>query len=143
MRLFDVNVLLYAHRSDSRRHAEYLAFIQGVLDSDESFGMSDQVLSGVIRIATHPRVFDPPSDLSAALKFANELRGHPHCVPVNPGPRHWEIFTQLCSRAGAKGSLVPDAWYAALAIESGSEWVTSDRDYSRFPGLRWRHPLDG
>jgi hypothetical protein len=42
----------------------------------------------------------------------------------------------------ATGALVPDAYFAALAIESGSEWVTADRDYARFPGLRWRHPLD-
>ena len=56
--------------------------------------------------------------------------------------RHWEIFTRLCSVAGAKGNLVPDAYFAALAIESGSEWITTDRDYSRFPHLSWRHPLE-
>lgn len=60
---------------------------------------------------------------------------------VAPGPRHWEIFDRLCRAAEAKGSLVPDAYLAALAIESGSEWITTDRDFSRFPGLRWRHPL--
>jgi predicted nucleic acid-binding protein len=60
---------------------------------------------------------------------------------VVPGVRHWEIFDRLCRAAGAKGSLVADAYLAALAIESGSEWITTDRDFSRFPGLRWRHPL--
>jgi predicted nucleic acid-binding protein len=58
-----------------------------------------------------------------------------------PGERHWEIFIDLCSRVHARGNLVADAYLAALAIESGSEWVTTDRDYARFPGLRWRHPF--
>ena len=53
----------------------------------------------------------------------------------------WDIFAGLCLSAGPKGNLVPDAYLAALAIESGSEWITTDRDFSRFPGLRWRHPL--
>ena len=62
---------------------------------------------------------------------------------VAPGPRHWTIFERLCTESGARGTLVPEAYHAALAIESGSEWITTDRDYGRFPGLRWRHPLAG
>lgn len=76
-----------------------------------------------------------------ALAFADALRNQTNCVVVHPGGRHWDIFTRLCRMGGVKGNLVPDAYLAALAIESGSEWVTTDRDYSRFPGLSWRHPL--
>ena len=65
----------------------------------------------------------------------------PNRVEVVPGERHWAIFSRLCREAGARGNLIPDAWFAALAIESGCEWITTDRDYARFPGLRWRHPL--
>src|SRR5205823_8767847 len=99
------------------------------------------VLSGFIRIVTHRGVFNPPSALKQALDFCNEIRNQPHCVHIFPGERHWEIFTDLCRTSGAKGNLVPDAYLAALAIESGSEWITTDRDYARFPGLHWRHPL--
>ena len=60
---------------------------------------------------------------------------------VGPGERHWDIFARLCRDASAKGNLVADAYLAAMAIESGNEWITTDRDYARFPGLRWRHPL--
>jgi len=63
-------------------------------------------------------------------------------VVLIPGPRHWEIFARLCRKIGARGNRVPDAFLAALAIESGSEWMTADRGFARFPGLRWRHPLD-
>lgn len=82
-----------------------------------------------------------PGPVERALAFATALRSQPNAVPVTPGARHWEIFESLCMAVGAKGDLVPDAYLAALAIESGSEWITPDRDFSRFPGLRWRHPL--
>ena len=77
-----------------------------------------------------------------AAVFANALRGQSNCVRLAPGLRHWEIFMSLCQHVGAKGDLIPDAYLAALAIESGSEWITTDRDYARFPGLRWRRLLE-
>ena len=141
MLLPDVNVLVYAHRADSSEHAAYRRWLEDVINGEQAYGLADIVLRGFLRIATHPRVFDPPSSMSAALSFADQIRNQPNCVPVVPGPRHWIIFVRLCETAGAKGNLVPDAYLAALAIESGSEWITTDRDYSRFPGLKWRHPL--
>jgi len=104
--------------------------------------MSDIVLGGFLRIVTHPRLFTRPTPMKLALEFVEAIRGRSNCVPLAPGPRHWDIFTRLCRSSGVKGNLVPDAYLAAMAIESGSEWVTTDRDYSRFEGLRWRHPLD-
>jgi toxin-antitoxin system PIN domain toxin len=138
--LIDVNVLVYSHRKDAPRHEECRRWLDRVLKSDEPFGVNDQILSGVLRITTHPKVFDPPSPVDRVLRFVEQVRDHESAVPVVPGPRHWAIFTDLCRGTGARGNLVPDAYFAALAIESGCEWVTTDRDYSRFPGLRWRHP---
>lgn len=103
--------------------------------------MSELVLSGFVRVATHPRIFSPPAPVDQALAFAAALRMQPNAVLLSPGQRHWEIFERLCLAAGAKGNLVADAYLAALAIETGSDWITTDRDFSRFPGLRWRHPL--
>ena len=141
MVLIDVNVLVYAHREDAPGHSATRRWLEGALKSPQAFGLSEWVLSGFLRIVTHPRVFDPPSPMKAALALANELRDQPKCVVLTPGPRHWEIFTQLCRATGVKGKLVPDAYLAALAIETGSELVTTDRDFARFPDLRWRHPL--
>lgn len=141
MILVDVNVLVYAHKEGAPGHAAHRAFLEGVLASDEAYAVSELVLSAFVRVVTHPRVFDVPSPLEDALAFADAIRGQPHAVPVSPGPRHWDIFRDLCRRVGAKGNLVPDAYLAALSIESGCEWITTDRDFSRFPGLRWRHPL--
>jgi len=142
MLLVDVNVLIYAHREDASNHARYRSWLEDVVNGDEAYGMADIVLSGFIRIATHPRVFNPPSSIDTALAFASRVRGQPNCVPISAGARHWDIFSHLCQTAGVRGNLVPDAYLAALAIESGSEWITTDRDFSRFPGLRWRHPFD-
>jgi toxin-antitoxin system PIN domain toxin len=141
MVLVDVNVLVYAHREDAERHADYRQWLEDLVNGDQDFGLSELVLSGFLRVVTHPRVFNPPSPLSAGLAFAQLLRQQPNAVTIAPGTRHWEIFASLCQSVGAKGNLVPDAYLAALAIESGSDWVTTDRDYSRFPGLKWRHPL--
>jgi uncharacterized protein len=143
MILTDVNVLVYAHRSDSPGHDAYRKWLEDVVNGDLAYAVSDLVLSGFLRVVTHPRVFAAPSDLASALAFADEVRGQPNAVPVAPGPRHWEIFRRLCEATGARGNLVADAYLAALAIESGSEWITTDRDFSRFPGLKWRHPLAG
>ena len=141
MQLVDVNVLVYAHRNDSPDHENFHRWLQSWIESESAFGMSDLVLSGFLRVVTHPRVFVHPTPIGIALKFADAIRSRSNCVPITPGRRHWEIFTRLCTTANAKGNLVPDAYHAATAIESGCEWITTDRDYSRFEGLRWRHPL--
>jgi toxin-antitoxin system PIN domain toxin len=141
MVLIDVNVLVYAHRGDAPEHRAYRAWLESVIGSDHAYGMADLVLSAFLRIVTHRRVFAPPSPIDAALRFVHDVRDQPNRVAIAPGPRHWDIFAQLCRRPGIRGNLVPDAHLAALAIESGAEFITTDGDYARFPGLRWRHPL--
>jgi uncharacterized protein len=137
MRLVDVNILVAAFRDDSPGHKVCRDLVQDMVDGPLPYGVSDLVLSGFLRVATHPRVFDPPAPLTAALAFADAYRGGDAAVVIGPGPRHWPIFSALCRSAKAKGNLVPDAHLAALAIESGCEWVTADRDFGRFPDLRW------
>lgn len=138
-----MNVLVYAFHEGAPDHARYRAWLDTALTSNEPMGISELVLSGFVRVATHPRVFSPPAPVETALAFANGLRDRPNTVILAPGRRHWQIFARLCVDAGARGNLVPDAYLAALAIETGSEWITTDRDFARFPGLRWRHPLVG
>ncbi len=141
MLLADVNVLVYAHRADAPHHAACRDWLEALVNGPESFGFSELVLSGFLRVVTHPKVFTRPSPLADALTFAEQLRSRPNGVAVSPGPRHWPIFQSLCVDAGTKGNLVADAYLAAMAIEAGCEWITTDRDFSRFKGLRWRHPL--
>lgn len=141
MILPDVNVLLYAHRDHVPDHQRYRAWLERLINSAEAYAVSDLVLSSFLRIATNAKVFHPPDPLEEALEFVATVRDRPNAVVIRPGPRHWEIFLDLLDRTGSVGNLVPDAYLAALAIETGSELATTDLDFSRFPGLRWRHPL--
>lgn len=142
MVLPDVNVLIYAHRRDSSHHDRCRRWLEATLRSPRAYGISELVLSAFVRIVTHPRIFDPPSSIEEALAFAGELLAPDHAVRVVSGPRHWEIFVRLCRGADVRGNLVPDAYLAALAIESGCEWITTDGDYGRFADLVWRRPVD-
>ena len=142
MLLPDVNVLVYAYREDATpQHLRSRQWLEDLANSDEPFGLSDLVLSSFIRIVTHPGIFPMPTPIDVAFAQAQDLRNQPNCVPLTPGNRHWQIFTRLCQETGARGKLVPDAYLAALAIESGSVWITWDGDYGRFDGLHWRRPL--
>lgn len=143
MQLLDVNVVVHAFRKDLPDHDRYARWMEKLVNGDRPFGVPDLVLSGFLRIVTHPRIFSSPSSLDEALGFAEQLCGSDSYVKISPGARHWDIFSSLCRTTKARGNLVPDAYLAALAIESGSQWITDDRDYGRFPELRWRHPLSG
>jgi uncharacterized protein len=142
MILPDVNILIYAHREQAPDHVRYRDWLASTGEGPEPYGYSELVLSSFVRIVTNPRVFSQPTPLESALEFVDRLREPVNAVRISPGQRHWSIFCDLCRRANAKGNLIPDAYLAALAIESGSEWVTTDRDFARFPGLRWKHPLE-
>jgi toxin-antitoxin system PIN domain toxin len=100
------------------------------------------VINGVIRVLSVAALHDPPPTMEEILGFADQVRNQPHAVVLNPGERHWEIFTRLCREADARRKLIPDAYLAALAIEHGCEFVTCDKDFARFQGLRWRSPLN-
>ena len=141
MVLPDVNVLVYAHRRDSAHHDQARSWLAAMLASDQAYGMSELVVAAFIRIVTHNRIFNPPSTLDQALAFASDLLTPDHAVPVSPGARHWEIFEKLCRASAVKGNLVTDAYFAALAIESGCEWISTDGDYARFQDLSWRRPF--
>jgi uncharacterized protein len=140
--LADVNVLIYAHRPESPRADEHRRWLHEALVGPEPFGVSESVLASFLRIVTHHRVYREPTPPGIALDFCEALLGAPSAVPVRPGPRHWRLFSDLCRELGARGNAIPDVALAALAIEHGATWITTDAGFGRFPGLRWRRPLD-
>jgi uncharacterized protein len=140
MILADVNVLIGAFRRDSPEHAICRTWLDSVILGDASFGVSPLALAALVRITSGRRFFAAPSSLDEAIGFCEDLLNQPHCQIVEPGERHWGIFRRLCVETGTRGPRVTDAWYAALAIEWGCEWISFDRDYARFPGLNWRIP---
>lgn len=112
-----------------------------MLASPASFGLSPLILSGFVRVVTHPRVFDPPSPSSLAMQFCDYLIGQAQATLLRPGRRHWRIFSELVEHGNCRGNLIPDAYLAAIAIEHGATFVTLDRDFARFETLDWRLPV--
>lgn len=141
MRCVDVNVLVYAHRPESPDHSRYAAWLDAARRVDEPLGVPTLTLSGFLRVVTHPRVFVDPTPLEHALAFVEVLRAAPNHVAIEPGPRHWSVFTRLCRAADVRGNIVPDAYLAAMAVERGAVMCTADRGFGRFDELRWRHPF--
>ena len=142
MDLPDVNVLIYAHRSDScDDHEAYARWLTDLATGFEPFAISSLTLSGLVRIVTNRRIFRRPSTLDEVFDFINELIARPNARVIHPGPRHLEIFEDLCRQSGATAKLAADAQHAAVAIEHGCTMITTDSDFDRFPDLRWRHPL--
>jgi len=140
MILADVNVLIYAFRKDSAHHTICRAWLDTVVLGNARFGLAPAALAAVVRITTNQRRYSMPSAVEEAFGFCEDLLGQPHCQIVEPKERHWQIFKRLCLETSTRGGRVTDAWYAALAIEWGCEWITFDRDYARFPGLKWSTP---
>ncbi len=139
MQLPDVNLLIYAHREDAPEHGRYAAWLRGLAEANEPFAVAEVVLASFLRLVTNGKIFDPPTPMKTAIGFCQHLVEWPRAVLVAPSRRHWDLFAALC--ADIHGPLVSDAYLAALAIEHGCELVTTDSDFARFKGLRWRHPL--
>jgi toxin-antitoxin system PIN domain toxin len=138
----DVNVLLYALREDTDRHPEYRRWLQDALNGEEPVALLEPVLAAVLRIATHPSIFRPPTPRAIVETFTDACLAAPAALALRAESRHWSIFRQLCRRADCRGNLVQDAYLAALAIEHQCVFATTDRDFARFPRLHWQHPLD-
>jgi hypothetical protein len=138
----DVNVLLYAFRDDSERHEEYRAWLQGALGGSDRVALFEPVLSSVVRIATHPAIYKTPAPRRAVERFVDACLAAPGALAIRADAQHWELFRELCTRADCRGNLVQDAYLAALALEHNCTFITTDRDFAKFPRLRWQHPLD-
>ena len=136
MILPDVNALVYALRQDDPKHEMSRVWLEAIIRGDATFALSKMTLSAVVRIATNRRFYPAASTLEDAFGFCDDLMTQPHCQLIEPGERHWDIFRRLCVETGTRGGETTDAWFAALAIEWGCEWVTFDRDFLKFSGLK-------
>jgi hypothetical protein len=142
LKAVDVNVLLYALRVESDRHVLFRTWLVDSLAGDEPVALFEPVLASLYRIATHPSIYRTPTPRAVVESFIDALVNGPAALTLRAGERHFGIFKELCRRADCRGNLVQDAYLAALALEQGCTWFTTDRDFARFPRLVWSHPLD-
>ena len=144
MILVEANLLVYAYHPRAEQHEKSRAWLEAVLSGPDLVRFAWLTLWAFLRNATNPRVFERPLSTSEAeAAISSWLAQLAAAGILEPGERHWDIFKRLCIATNTRGRRVTDAWFAALAIEWGCEWVTMDRDYARFPGLKWSVPVRG
>lgn len=142
MILVDSNLLLYAFDAGAKHHAGARSWLEDVLDSANQVGFAWVTLLAFIRIGTNPNALSRALSLEEATSIVSSILQRQNAILLYPGERHWTLLRQLLIDAQARGDLVTDAHLAALAIEHGATVCTMDRDFARFPGLRWRNPLE-
>lgn len=142
MILIDANLLLYASDTASIHHEAARRWLETTLSEPEPVGLAWVALLAFLRVGTNPRLRKDALSFAEAAAFVADWLERPMVTLLNPGERHWETLFDLMTRGQAHGSLIMDAHLAALAIEHGAILATSDRDFARFPGLKFFNPLD-
>jgi uncharacterized protein len=141
MILVDANLLLYAYHPRAEQHAESRGWLETVLSGPDLVRFAWVTLWGFLRIATNPRVFERPLSTTEAETAIFSWLAQPAAGILDPGERHWDILCDLVRDGQAAGPLIMDAVLAAIALEHGATVCTTDRDFSRFSGLKWINPL--
>jgi len=136
----DVNVLLHASFTGSPLHEQSRDLVELLAREGDQLLIPSPVASGFLRLATDRRAFTPPKQPREAVAFLDALLATPTVSLVEPGRRHWPIFRSLIDEHALRGPDVSDAYLAAIAIERGATWVSYDRGFARFRGLRWLDP---
>jgi toxin-antitoxin system PIN domain toxin len=139
--LVDANLLLYAYDPSSERHEAARRWLESVLSGFEPVGFAWATILAFLRIGTSHRAFTSPLTPEEAVAIVSGWLERPMVGVPSPGEHHWKILSDLLTTAQAHGPLVMDAHLAALAIEHGATLCTTDRDFTRFPGLRVVNPL--
>lgn len=141
MIVLDANLLLYAYDYACAEHSRARAWLEDVFSGQEPVGLPWQTVSAFLRIHTDPRLPGDRFTMEDAIRVVDQWMTLPHLQFLAPGTRHWSQFRQLLIDGKVRGPMTTDAELAALTIEFGGVLHTTDRDFARFPGLRWMNPL--
>ncbi len=141
MIILDANILIYAYDSASSLHAKARSWIERVFSGAAPIGVPWQTAGAFLRIMTNPRLPGERFSLAEAVEIVDRWLEQPNVRLLAPGDDHWPLLRQMIVEGQASGALITDAQLAALTIEYGGVLHTTDRDFARFPGLRWKNPL--
>lgn len=138
----DTNILVYARRQEAPFHRRAIELLRDLAEGDGPWALAWPCVYEFLRVVTHPRVFQPPTDLDVALEDLESLLASPSLTLLGEGPGHPAHLARMVTAGRASGNLVHDAHIAALLREHGvRELLTVDRDFARFPGIRTRDPF--
>jgi len=139
--VLDANILIYSYDSGSSQHTKARAWVEKTFSGLESVGLSWQTVSAFLRVMTNTRLPGPRLSLEQAARLVDEWLEQPNIRVLSPGDEHWILLRLMIVEGQASGALISDAQLAALTMEYGGVLHTTDRDFARFPGLRWTNPL--
>jgi len=143
MILVDSNLLIYAYNADVPEHDRARRWWEETMKGEEAVGLAWVVILAFIRLTTSPQIFKSPLSREKACGFVDTWLEQGAVEIVQPTPRHWTLFKEQLQAGQAGANLTTDAHLAALAIEHGATLYTTDRDFTRFSGLKFVNPLDG
>ena len=141
MIVLDANLLIYAYDLDSAHHKKSLSWLEELLSGVEAVGLPWQSVSAFLRVITNRRLPGMRVSLEQAVQVVDEWLQQPNVQVLVPADQHWSVLRQMILEGRASGPLVSDAEIAAITIEQGAVLHTTDRDFARFPGLRWKNPI--
>ena len=141
MIVLDANLLIYSYNRGSSHHAGARTWLENTLSSIEVVGLPWQVVSAFLRVMTNPKLPAERFDLEQAARIVDLWLAHPNVQVLTPGVAYWPLFRRMVIEGRAAGPRVSDAEIAALTMEYGGVLYSADRDFARFPGLRWKNPL--
>jgi toxin-antitoxin system PIN domain toxin len=137
----DANLLIYSYDLDSAHHKKSLSWLEELLSGVEAVGLPWQSVSAFLRVITNRRLPGTRVTLEQAVQVVDQWLQQPNVQVLVPADQHWSVLRQMILEGRASGPLVSDAEIAAITIEQGAVLHTTDRDFARFPGLRWKNPL--
>lgn len=141
MIVLDANILLYAYDSSAGMHRAACAWVEDVFTNGEMVGLPWQTIGAFLRISTNRGLPGARLSVEEATDVVDQWLEQPHVRVLAPGESHWGLLRQMIRDGQAAGPLATDARLAAITIEYGGVLHTTDRDFARFPGLRWKNPL--
>jgi toxin-antitoxin system PIN domain toxin len=137
----DANLIIYAHNEADPDHGAARAWWTALLEGDEDIGIPIVVVLAFLRLTTSARILTHPLSVGeSARRIEAWFEARPVRL-ITPGQGHIATLLATVRAVGVGGSLTTDAHIAALALEYHAEVHTSDLDFGRFPGIRWRNPL--
>lgn len=141
MIVVDANLLLYAYDLHSPDHKMSRAWVEEAFSGTETVGLPWQTVTAFLRVITNQRLPGVRLTLAQALEIVDEWLDSPNARLLLPAEDYWTALRRVMVEGQATGPLISDAEIAALAMGYGAVLYTADRDFARFPGLRWKNPL--
>jgi uncharacterized protein len=138
----DTNILVYAHRADSPFHKAAISCVRTLAEGAQAWAIPWPCIHEFYAIATHPKIYNPPSTSDEAIKQISAWIASKSLVVIGETSTHWVTLKSQLVAGKVVGPQIHDTRIAALCLQHDIHELWSvDRDFSRYPLLKTRNPL--